>query len=57
MDIDKKDLQEYFNKYVYKSKKEFSEFVQHSMLIPYILGEKKFKEYIRELNNQDVVAP
>lgn len=57
MKIDGKDLQEYFNKYIYKSKEEFSEFIQHSMLLSYVLGEEKFKEYIRELNGQDIVTP
>jgi hypothetical protein len=57
MNINEKNLKEYFNKYIYKSKEEFSKFVQHSMLLPYALGEEKFKEYIQELNNQDVVAP
>ena len=57
MKIDEKDLKEYFDKYVYKSKEEFSEFVQHSMLLPYVLGEEKFKEYVRELNKQGIVSP
>ena len=54
---DEKDLQEYFNKYIYKSKEEFYEFVQHSMLLPYVLGEEKLKEYVGYLNSQDVVTP